>query len=50
MEKIVELIQEKKYDKLKLVLETILAKKIKGKIDEKKVDFVEKMKATKSGG
>lgn len=48
MEKIVDQVRQGKYDKLKDVLETKLAKKVKDKIEEKKCEFVEKMKGKKT--
>jgi hypothetical protein len=47
MEKIVDLVSQGKYDKLKDVLESKLAKKVKDKVEEKKLEFVEKMKSKK---
>ena len=45
MEKIVELVRNKEYDKLKAVLENKLVEKVKEHIDNKKEAFIEKMRS-----
>lgn len=47
MAKIVELVQDGKYDELKDVLEEKLALKLKEKIEEKKANFIKTVKKAK---
>ena len=47
MPKIVELVQDGKYEALKEVLEEKLIKKVYEKIEEKKQDFIKSIKANK---
>jgi glutamine synthetase type III len=47
MAKIVELIQDNKLDELKTVVEDKVAVKVAKKIQDKKAEFVEKMRAAR---
>ena len=48
MEKIVDLVTEGKYDKLKDRIEGLVAKKVADKIEDKKKEYVEKVRQAKN--
>lgn len=49
MSKIIEMIQNEKYDDLKTHIEEKVAKKVAKKVSDKKAEFIERMRLAREG-